>query len=144
MDRRFGLAQAAPGGGLRAPSVAIGPIEAKYLSVAAVRGAVICSFGEGSNGLHKLIKDIATAAGQKLYARLGLSPEAAAALAKAKLTRRIGTAMARGHAQMLLARLQLAAPLAAQRTANRRQRQGHVLDMRSLEMERRAMTRRGG
>ena len=58
MDRRFGLAQAAPGGGLRAPNVAIGPIEAKYLSVAPVRGAVIGGFGEGSNDLHKLIKDI--------------------------------------------------------------------------------------
>ncbi|MGA1354560.1 MAG: hypothetical protein ACO32I_07295, partial [Candidatus Limnocylindrus sp.] len=144
LDRRFGLAQAAPGGGSRMPNVTIGPIEAKYLSVAPVRGAVIGGFGEGSNGLHRLIKDIAKAAGQKLYAQLGLSPEAAAALAKARLTRSVGTAMARGHAQMLLARLSLAAPLAAQRAVNRLRRQGHVLDMRSLEMETRAVLRGRG
>ena len=125
--------------------VTIGPIDAKYLSVAPVRGAVIGGFGKGSNGLHRLIKDIAKAAGQKLYAQLlGLSPEAAAALAKARLTRSVGTAMARGHAQMLLARLPLAVPLAAQRAVNRLRRQGHVLDMRSLEMETRAVLRGRG
>jgi hypothetical protein len=132
MDRAFGLASLAPGGGVRQPNVTAGPIEQKYLSVAPVRGAVIGGFGEGSGGLHSLIKDIATAAGKKIHAHLGLSPEAAAALAKQQLTQRIGTAMARGHAQMLLARLQLAAPLAAQRAANRAQPR-QVLNMRRLE-----------
>ena len=65
-------------------------------------------------------------------------------MAKARLTRSVGTAMARGHAQMLLARLPLAAPLAAQRAVNRLRRQGHVLDMRSLEMETRAVLRGRG
>ena len=109
-----------------------------------MRGAVIGGFGEGSDGLHRLIRDIAAAADRKLYARLGLSPAAAAALTKAKLTRRIGARIARGHAQMLLARLQLAAPLAAQRDGNRPPRQGHVIDMRSLETASRGMLRRGG
>ena len=59
-------------------------------------------------------------------------------IAKARLTRSVGTAMARGHAQMLLARLPLAARLAAQRAVNRLQRQGHVLDMRLLVRWRRA------
>lgn len=132
-DRAFGLAQLAPGG-VGAPNVTIGPIEAKYNSVAPVRGAVIGGFGEGSNGLHSLIKDIATAAGRKMHAHLGLSEEMAAALAKQQLTRRIGTAMARAHAQMLLARLQLAAPIAAQRAANRAAPR-RVLCVRSLEAQ---------
>lgn len=132
-DRAFGLAQLAPGG-VGAPNATIGPIEAKYNSVAPVRGAVIGSFGEGSNGLHGLIKDIETAAGRKMHAHLGLSEEMAAAVAKQQLTRRIGTAMARAHAQMLLARLQLAAPIAAQRAANRAAPR-RVLCMRSLEAQ---------
>ena len=109
-DHAFGLVP--PGGG-------IGPLEQKYRSVAPVRAVVVGSFAEGSDGLHALLRDISSRAGAKCAARLGLDPVVAAGLVKRQLTTKLGTLFARDHARMLLARLQFAAPIAAQRAASR-------------------------
>jgi hypothetical protein len=129
LDRAFGLAQAGAG----TANVTVGPIEAKYLSVGPVRGAVVGGFGEGSAGLYGLIADISAAAGRKLHSRLGLCEAMAASHAKRLLISRIGTMMARGHAQLVAARLQFVAPLTAQRACGRA-RARDVFSMRSLEV----------
>lgn len=54
-----------------------------------------------------------------MHTHVDLSEQMTSAVVKQQLMRRIGTAMARGHAQMRLACLQLAAPIATQRAAKR-------------------------
>ncbi|KAJ1636890.1 hypothetical protein T492DRAFT_861004 [Pavlovales sp. CCMP2436] len=54
-------------------------------------------------------------ASRKMYALMGASPMEAAARIKKQLIDAIGTIAARGHAQLLLARLSALAPIAAQR-----------------------------
>ncbi|KAJ1637283.1 hypothetical protein T492DRAFT_860366 [Pavlovales sp. CCMP2436] len=93
-DRVFGLAL--PGPHLNGPNASIGPIEAKLNTVKPIRGIVIGAFGE-------------------MYALMGVSPMEAAAHIKKQLIDTIGTTAARGHAQLLLARLSALAPIAAQR-----------------------------
>ena len=78
LDRAFGLAQAGAG----TEDATIGPIEAKYRSVAPVRGAVVGGFNEGSAGLYSLIADISAAAGRKVHSHSGLSAAAAAATSR--------------------------------------------------------------
>jgi hypothetical protein len=138
LDRKYGLAQ--PGTAPGSANLTIGPIESKYLSVAPVRGVVVGGFNEGSQGLYGLITDISAAAGRKAHVRLGLSVAAAAAHAKQLLISRIGTAMARGHAQLLVARLQFTAPLTAQRETGRAHHQSDILSVRAIES---ALVRRG-
>ncbi|KAJ1636932.1 hypothetical protein T492DRAFT_901344 [Pavlovales sp. CCMP2436] len=53
--------------------------------------------------------------GGKMYALMGVSPMEAAARIKKQLIDTIGTIAARGHAQLLLARLSALDPIAAQR-----------------------------
>jgi len=137
LDRKYGLAQ--PGTAPNSANQTIGPIESKYLSVAPVRGVVVGGFNEGSQGLYSLISDISAAAGRKAHVRLGLSVAAAAAHAKQLLISRIGTSMARGHAQLLIARLQFTAPLTSQRET-RRAPQRDIITVRAIES---ALVRRG-
>ncbi|KAJ1628703.1 hypothetical protein T492DRAFT_874642 [Pavlovales sp. CCMP2436] len=112
-DRVFGLAL--PGPHLNGPNASIGPIEAKLNTVKPIRGIVIGAFGEVSADTHSLVKEIAAQGGRKMYALMGVSPMEAAARIKKQLIDTIGTIAARGHAQLLLARLSALAPIAAQR-----------------------------
>jgi hypothetical protein len=132
LDVELGLAQPVAGGPAGGRNATVGPLEARYLSVAPVRAVVVGGFGEGSADLHSLIQDIGQAAGARLQARLGLAATAASSLACRLLRREVGALAARGHAQLLLARLQFVAPIAVQRTA-RRALPGQVFSMRSLE-----------
>ncbi|KAJ1638210.1 hypothetical protein T492DRAFT_858735 [Pavlovales sp. CCMP2436] len=92
-DRIFSLALPSPL--LNDPNASIGPIEAKLNTVKPICGIVIGAFGE-------------------MYALMGVSPMEAAARIKKQLIDTIGTIVARGHAQLLLARLSALAPIAAQ------------------------------
>ncbi|KAJ1635314.1 hypothetical protein T492DRAFT_863714 [Pavlovales sp. CCMP2436] len=98
-----------------APKLTIGPIEAKLNTVKPIRVIVIGAFGEVSANTHSLVKEIAAQGGRKMYALMGVSPMEAAARIKKQLIDTIGTIAARGHAQLLLARLSALAPIAAQR-----------------------------
>ncbi|KAJ1630968.1 hypothetical protein T492DRAFT_870822 [Pavlovales sp. CCMP2436] len=109
----FGLAL--PGPHLNGPNASIGPIEAKLNTVKPIRGIVIGAFGEVSADTHSLVKEIAAQGGRKMYALMGVSPMEAAARIEKQLIDTIGTIAARGHAQLLLARLSTLAPIAAQR-----------------------------
>ncbi|KAJ1619615.1 histidine phosphatase superfamily [Pavlovales sp. CCMP2436] len=91
-DRVFGLAL--PGPHLNGPNASIGPVEAKLNTVKPIRGIVIGAFGE-------------------MYALMSVSPMEAAARIKKQLIDTIGTIAARGHAQLLLARLSALAPITA-------------------------------
>ncbi|KAJ1630556.1 hypothetical protein T492DRAFT_871554, partial [Pavlovales sp. CCMP2436] len=102
-DRVFGLAL--PGPHLNGPNASIGPIEAKLNTVKPIRGIVIGAFGEVSADTHSLVKEIAVQGGRKMYALMGVSAMDAAARIKKQLIDTIGTIAARGHAQLLLARL---------------------------------------
>ncbi|KAJ1631034.1 hypothetical protein T492DRAFT_870748 [Pavlovales sp. CCMP2436] len=93
----------------------IGPIEAKLNTVKPIRGIVIGAFGEVSADKHSLVKEIAAQGGRKMYALMGVNPKEAATRIKKQLINTIGTITARGHAQLLLARLSALAPIAAQR-----------------------------
>ncbi|KAJ1630645.1 hypothetical protein T492DRAFT_906639 [Pavlovales sp. CCMP2436] len=86
-------------------NASIGPIEAKLNTVKPIRGIVIGAFGEVSADTHSLVKEIAAQGGRKMYALMGVSPMEAAARIKKQLIDTIGTIAARGHAQLLLARL---------------------------------------
>ena len=96
-------------------------------------GAVVGGFNEGNAGLYSLIAHISAAAGRKVHSHLGLSAAAAVAAARRVLISHIGTMAARGHTQLLLARLRFIAPLAAQRASSRAPARS-VFSMRSLEV----------
>ncbi|KAJ1620464.1 hypothetical protein T492DRAFT_915128 [Pavlovales sp. CCMP2436] len=66
---------------------------------------------------HSLVKEIAAQGGRKMHALMGVSPMEAAARIKKQLIDTIGMIAARGHAQLLLARLSALAPIAAQPSA---------------------------
>ncbi|KAJ1639490.1 hypothetical protein T492DRAFT_899174 [Pavlovales sp. CCMP2436] len=123
----------------------IGPIEAKLKSVKPIRGIVIGAFGEVSADTHSLVKEIAAQGGRKMYALMGVSPMEAAARIKKQLIDTIGTIAARGHAQLLLARLSALAPIAAQRgnTTNSNQQ---IISLNALARGyyRRSIGTRGG
>jgi hypothetical protein len=63
------------------------------------------SFGEGNKGLHSFVRELAASGAPRLHAKLGLAPGSAAARIRRVAYERIGLAIARGHAQQLLARL---------------------------------------
>ena len=142
-DRVFGLAL--PGPHLNGPNASIGPIEAKLNTVKPIRGIVIGAFGEVSADTHSLVKEIAAQGGRKMYALMGVSPMEAAARIKKQLIDTIGTIAARGHAQLLLARLSALAPIAAQRgnTTNSNQQ---IISLNALARAhyRRSIGTRGG
>ncbi|KAJ1628444.1 hypothetical protein T492DRAFT_875083 [Pavlovales sp. CCMP2436] len=80
-----------------------------------------------------------------MYALMGVSPMEAAARIKKQLIDTIGTIAARGHAQLLLARLSALAPIAAQRgnTTNSNQQ---IISLNALARAhyRRSIGTRGG
>ncbi|KAJ1630255.1 hypothetical protein T492DRAFT_872000 [Pavlovales sp. CCMP2436] len=82
---------------------------------------------------------------REMYARMGVSPMEAAARIKKQLIDTIGTIAARGHAQLLLARLSALAPIAAQRgnTTNSNQQ---IISLNALARAhyRRSIGTRGG
>ncbi|KAJ1641532.1 hypothetical protein T492DRAFT_853277 [Pavlovales sp. CCMP2436] len=123
----------------------IGPIEAKLNTVKPIRGIVIGAFGEVSADTHSLVEEIAAQGGRKMYALMGVSPMEAAARIKKQLIDTIGTIAARGHAQLLLARLSALAPIAAQRgnTTNSNQQ---IISLNALARAhyRRSISTRGG
>ncbi|KAJ1628447.1 hypothetical protein T492DRAFT_875089 [Pavlovales sp. CCMP2436] len=94
---------------------------------------------------HSLVKEIAAQGGRKMYALMGVSPMEAAARIKKQLIDTIGTIAARGHAQLLLARLSALAPIAAQRgnTTNSNQQ---IISLNALARAhyRRSIGTRGG
>ncbi|KAJ1635837.1 hypothetical protein T492DRAFT_862669 [Pavlovales sp. CCMP2436] len=94
---------------------------------------------------HSLVKEIAAQGGRKMYALMGVSPMEAAARIKKQLIDTIGTIAARGHAQLLLARLSALAPIAAQRgnTTNSNQQ---IISLNALAQAhyRRSIGTRGG
>jgi hypothetical protein len=63
------------------------------------------AFGEGNKGLHSYVRELAVSGAPRLQAKLGLDPGAAPARIRRVAYERIGLAIARGHAQQLLARL---------------------------------------
>jgi hypothetical protein len=63
------------------------------------------AFGEGNKGLHSYVRELAASGAPRLQAKLGLDPGSAAARIRRVAYERIGLAIARGHAQQLLARL---------------------------------------
>ena len=130
---------------LNGPNASIGPIEAKLNTVKPIRGIVIGAFGEVSADTHSLVKEIAAQGGRKMYALMGVSPMEAAARIKKQLIDTIGTIAARGHAQLLLARLSALAPIAAQRgnTTNSNQQ---IISLNALARAhyRRSIGTRGG
>jgi hypothetical protein len=63
------------------------------------------AFGEGNKGLHSFVRELAASGAPRLQAKLGLDPGSAAARIRRVAYERIGLAIARGHAQQLLARL---------------------------------------
>ncbi|KAJ1627012.1 hypothetical protein T492DRAFT_877436 [Pavlovales sp. CCMP2436] len=94
---------------------------------------------------HSLVKEIAAQGGRKMYALMGVSLMEAAARIKKQLIDTIGTIAARGHAQLLLARLSALAPIAAQRgnTTNSNQQ---IISLNALARAhyRRSIGTRGG
>ena len=62
------------------------------------------AFGEGNKGLHSFVRELADSGAPRLQAKLGLDASAAARIRRVAYER-IGLAIARGHAQQLLARL---------------------------------------
>ncbi len=80
-----------------------------------------------------------------MYALMGVSPMEAAARIKKQLIDTIGTIAARGHAQLLLARLSALAPIAAQlgNTTNSNQQ---IISLNALARAhyRRSIGTRGG
>ncbi|KAJ1633512.1 hypothetical protein T492DRAFT_866613 [Pavlovales sp. CCMP2436] len=90
-------------------------VDAKLNTVKPIRGIVIGALGAVSADTHSLVKEIAAQGGGKMYALMDVSPMEAAARIKKQLIDTIGTIAARGHAQLLLARLSALAPIATQR-----------------------------
>ncbi|KAJ1630396.1 hypothetical protein T492DRAFT_871776 [Pavlovales sp. CCMP2436] len=90
-------------------------------------------------------RSIGTCGGAQMYALMGVSPMEAAARIKKQLIDTIGTIAARGHAQLLLARLSALAPIAAQRgnTTNSNQQ---IISLNALARAhyRRSIGTRGG
>jgi len=78
-------------------------------------------------GARCLIADISAAAGRRLHSLLSQSASAAAATARRVLISRVGTMAARGHAQLIVARLQSATPLARLQPRARARRLLHAL-----------------
>jgi hypothetical protein len=97
-DVKFGMRARASDGG---PP---GPLEAS-LATANLQVLVSGAFGEGNKGLHSFVRELAISGAPRLQAKLGLDPGAAAARIRRVAYERIGLAIARGHAQQLLARL---------------------------------------
>ena len=97
-DVKFGMRARASDGG---PP---GPLEAS-LATANLQVLVSGAFGEGNKGLHSFVRELAASGAPRLQAKLGLDLGAAAARIRRVAYERIGLAIARGHAQQLLARL---------------------------------------
>ena len=97
-DVKFGMRARANDGG---PP---GPLEAS-LATANLQVLVSGAFGEGNKGLHSFVRELADSGAPRLQAKLGLDASAAAARIRRVAYERIGLAIARGHAQQLLARL---------------------------------------
>jgi len=97
-DVKFGMRARASDGG---PP---GPLEAS-LATANLQVLVSGAFGEGNKGLHSFVRELAVSGAPRLQAKLGLDAAAAAARIRRVAYERIGLAIARGHAQQLLARL---------------------------------------
>ena len=97
-DVKFGMRAHASDGG---PP---GPLEAS-LATANLQVLVSGAFGEGNKGLHSFVRELAASGAPRMQTKLGLDPGAAAARIRRVAYERIGLAIARGHAQQLLARL---------------------------------------
>jgi hypothetical protein len=63
------------------------------------------AFGDGNKGLNSFVRELAASGAPRLQAKMGLDPGSAAACIRRVAYERIGLAIARGHAQQLLARL---------------------------------------
>ncbi|KAJ1619709.1 kinase-like domain-containing protein [Pavlovales sp. CCMP2436] len=141
----FGAAGSGADSDSEAEVQVIGPIEAKLNTIKPIREIVIGAFGEVSAGTHKLVKEIAAQGCRKMYALMGVSPMEVTARIKKQLIDTIGTIAARGHAQLLLARLSALAPIAAQRgnTTNSNQQ---IISLNALARAhyRRSIGTRGG
>ncbi|KAJ1619278.1 hypothetical protein T492DRAFT_890606 [Pavlovales sp. CCMP2436] len=96
-------------------------------------------------GLEKLLNLIEYTRPYKMYALMGVSPMEAAARIKKQLIDTIGTIAARGHAQLLLARLSALAPIAAQR-GNKTNSNQQIISLNALARAhyRRSIGTRGG
>jgi hypothetical protein len=80
-----------------------GPLEAS-LATTNLQMLVGGVFDEGNKGLHSFVRELAASGAPRLQAKLGLDPRSAAARIRRVAYERIGLAIARGHAQQLLAR----------------------------------------